>query len=77
MFALSSFLSEVMGKSWVPLANILGRIVKGIAQISGTPLFHVRIAILELAGLVSGWRHAGIGQQLVRGVKPSEVADLI
>ena len=36
----------------------------------------MRVTVLELPRLVSGWRHAGISQQLVRGVKPSEVADL-
>lgn len=62
VFALCSFLSEVMGKSWVPLANILGRIVKGIAQISRAALLHVGIAILDLPGLVNRGRHPGIGQ---------------
>ena len=36
----------------------------------------MRVAILELSGLVSGGGHPGISQQFVRGVKPGEVADL-
>ena len=36
----------------------------------------MRVAVLELSGLVSGGGHPGIGQQLVRGVKPGKVADL-
>ena len=60
MFTFCSFFGEISSKSWIPVTDILGCVEKGIAQISGTPLFHVRIAILELAGLVSGWRHAGI-----------------
>ena len=35
----------------------------------------MRVTVFELPRLVSGWRHLGISQQLVRGVKPSEVAD--
>ncbi len=57
------------------MTDIFGRIVKGIAQVSGTTLFHVRVAIFELSGLVSGGGHPGISQQLVRGVKAGEVAD--
>lgn len=37
---------------------------------------HVRVAILELAGLVSGRKYPGIGQQLVRGIKPWKIAHL-
>ena len=36
----------------------------------------MRVTVFELPRLVSGWRHPGISQQLVWGVKPSEVADL-
>ena len=36
----------------------------------------MRVAIFELSGLVSGGRHPCISQQLVRRVKPGEVADL-
>jgi len=39
MLALSSFLSQVSGEGGVPVANVFGGIVKGIAQIAGTSLF--------------------------------------
>ena len=31
VLALCSFLGEVIGKSWIPMADILGCVVKGIA----------------------------------------------
>ena len=58
------------------MTDILSCVVKGIAQVSGAALFHVRVTVFELSGLVSGWRHPGISQQLVRGVKPREIAHL-
>lgn len=74
VLALGPFLGKISGKISVPVADILGRIEKCIAQVPGTALFHVRIAIFKLAGLVSRGRHPGISQQLVRGVKAREIA---
>ena len=53
VFALSPFLSEISGECRLPVTNILGCVVKGIAQISRASLFHVWVAIFELPGLVS------------------------
>lgn len=74
VFSLRSLLSEISSKVRVPVADTFGCVVKGIAQIARAPFLHVRVAILELSGLVSRRRHPSIGQQLVRGIKPSEVS---
>lgn len=55
--ALSSFRGEVGRKDWIPLADILGCIVKCEAQISSPLFFNVRIAVFELSRLVDGRRH--------------------
>ena len=75
VFSLRPFLGKIIGKSSVLLADILGRIENSISQIPGTLFFHVQVAILELDGLVGRWGHAGIIQQLVRGIKPGEISN--
>lgn len=77
MFALGSFLGEVSGESWSPETDILGGVLEGIAQIFGTSLLRVRVGTgkRELSGLVSRWRHTGIGKDLVRRIKTRELTD--
>lgn len=65
MLSFCPFLGKVGGKGGVPQTDILGGVVNGIAQVSRASFFHVRIAILELSGLVGRGRESGIGKQLV------------
>ena len=53
VFPLSPFSGKIGGEVGVPVTDILGYIVKCVAQVSGATFFHVRIAIFELSGLVS------------------------
>ena len=57
------------------MADVLGSVVEGIAQIPGASFLHVGIAVFELPGLVGRRRHPRIGQQLIRGIKSGEVTD--
>ena len=45
MFAFSPLFGKISGKRWIPIADILRSIEDGIAKISGTPFFHVGVAI--------------------------------
>ena len=58
------------------MADVLGSVVEGIAQIPGATLLHAGIAVFELPGLIGRRRHPRIDQQLVRGIEPGEVTDL-
>lgn len=49
MLALRAFVCEISGKGRVLLTDVLGCVVKGMAQISRTALFHVWVTISELA----------------------------
>ena len=41
MLAFCSFLCKVFSKRWIPMADIFGRIVKGISKIARTTFFHM------------------------------------
>ena len=58
------------------MADILCGIVECIAKITGAAFFHVRIGVVQFAGLVSGRRKTGIGEDFIRGIEAGEVADL-
>ena len=45
MLALSPLFGKIGGKGWIPISDILRSIEDGIAKISGTPFFHVGVAI--------------------------------
>ena len=45
MFAFGSFLCKISSKGWVPKTDILGGIVKGITQVSGTSFLHVWVTV--------------------------------
>lgn len=45
MLALSPLFGKISGKSWIPISDILRSIEDGIAKKSGTPFFHVGVAI--------------------------------
>ncbi len=49
MLALRPFLGEISGEGRVPLVDVFGCIVKGMAQISRTAFFHVWVTISEQA----------------------------
>lgn len=61
----SFFFCKVGGKGGVPNANVLGGVVKCKAQVSGTQLLHVGVAVVEMPRLVGGRRKAGVSQNLV------------
>lgn len=58
------------------MTDIFCGVVKGIPKVSGTSFFHVGIAVIHLPGLVSRWRHSGISQYLIRGIKAVKIANL-
>lgn len=41
MLALRSLLSKIGGEGRIPMADVLCGVVKGVAKVSGTALFHV------------------------------------
>ena len=45
VLALSPLLSKVSGKDRIPKADIFGGVVKGVAQIAGTSLFHGKVGL--------------------------------
>ena len=65
-----TLLGKIGGKGWIPMADIFSSIEDGVAELSGTALFHAGIAIIDLSGLVGGRREASISQQLIGGFKP-------
>lgn len=52
VLALGSLLGEVSMESWVSMANVLGGVVESKTQVSGAPLLHMGVAVVELARLV-------------------------
>ena len=76
MLALTSLLRKVSRESGVPDANVFGSVEKGVSQISGTTLLHVRIAVFELSRLVSRLRQPCIGKDFIRRIKVVEVPNL-
>ena len=46
MLTFRSLLSEVCSKGFVPMADIFGRIVKGISKIARTTFFHMGVAVI-------------------------------
>ena len=75
MLAFSPLLGKVGSECGVPMADVLGSIVEGIAQIPGATFLHVRIAVFKLPGLVGRGGHPCVGQHFVRGVKAREITD--
>ena len=73
--ALCSFLREICSKRIIPMADIFSCIVKGISKITRTTFFHMGMTVIQLPGLISRWRHSGIGKYLVCGVETAEVTD--
>jgi len=76
VLAFGPFLSQMSDKGRLPVANVFGRVEKGIAQRAGTKLLHVWITVFELSRLVGGRRHSSIGQPLIRGVELGKIASL-
>ena len=48
MLAFSAFLGKICTKGFVPMADIFSCVVKSISKISGTTLFHMGVAIIQL-----------------------------
>ena len=76
MLAFSTFLGEVGGKGRVPAADVLRGVVDGIAQVSGSTLLHMGIAVVELPRLVGRRRKAGVSQNLVGRIETGEITHL-
>ena len=47
VLALSPLLGKIGREDWVPMADVFRGIVKSVAQVSGTSLFHVGICACE------------------------------
>ena len=47
MLSFGTFLGKVFSKDRIPIADVLGRIVKGISQISRTTLLHVSVRPID------------------------------
>ncbi len=76
VFTFGTFLFKICTKRFIPVADIFRSIVKGIAQVSGTTFLHVGIAIIQLPGLISRWRHSGICKYLICRIKTVEITNL-
>ena len=66
MLAFCSFLCKVCSKRLIPMADIFGRIVKGISKIARTTFFHMGITVIKLPRLIGGWRHSSVSKYLIR-----------
>ena len=65
VFSFSSLLRQICGESRIPVADEPGGIEQSETEIVGASFLHMRISIVQLAGLVCGWRQPGISQNLV------------
>ena len=75
MLSFGTFLGKVFSKDRIPIADVLGRIVKGISQISRTTLLHVSVTVCKFSGLVCRWRAASVSKDFVRRFKVGEITD--
>ena len=75
MLPFSTFFGKIFSKDWVPMADILGCVVKGMSQVAGATFFHVSIAVREFSGLVCRWRAASVSKNFVRRTEIGEIPD--
>ena len=68
-------LSKIGGEGCIPVADVLSGIEKCVAEATGTAFLHMGIGIVQLAGLVSRRRKAGVSQELIGRIESGEVAD--
>ena len=52
VFSFGTFFGKVFSKDRIPVADVLGCVVKGMSQVAGATFFHVSIAVREFSGLV-------------------------
>ena len=65
MFSFGTLFFKICTERFIPMADIFCRIVKGIAEVSGTTFLHTGMTVIQLTGLVCGWRHPSIGQYFI------------
>lgn len=75
VLTLGTLFMQVIGKGFVPIANIDGSIIKSVTQITGTSFLHMSIGVVKLAGLISGRRNTCKSKDLIRRIESGEVAD--
>ena len=73
MLSFGTLFLKICIEGFIPVADILCCIVKGISEISGAPFFHVGMTVIQLSGLVCRRRHPRIGQYLICGIKTTEI----
>ena len=75
VFSFGTFLGKVFSKDRIPVADILGCVVKGMSQVARTTFFHVSVAVCEFSRLVCRWRAAGVSKNFVRRTEIGEISD--
>ena len=70
-----TFLGKICIESIIPDADVLGGIEKSVAEVTGTSFLRVRLSIIELAGLVGGWRKTSVCQELVGRIEAGNITD--
>ena len=73
MLSFGTFLGKVFSKDRIPVADVLGCVVKGMSQVARATFFHVSIAVCEFSGLVCRWRAASVSKNLVRRTEIGEI----
>ena len=75
VFSFGTFFGKVFSKDRIPVADVLGCVVKGMSQVAGATFFHVSIAVREFSGLVCRWRAASVSKNFVRRTEIGEIPD--
>ena len=75
VFSFRTLLGKIGSEGVIPDADVLGGIEKSVAEVTGTAFLHVRVGIVQLAGLVSRRRKSGIGQKLVGRIEAGKITD--
>ena len=75
VFSFGTFFGKVFSKDRIPVADVLGCVVKGMSQVAGATFFHVSIAVCEFSGLVCRWRAASVSKNFVRRTEIGEIPD--
>ena len=75
VFSFGTFFGKVFSKDRIPVADVLGCVVKGMSQVARATFFHVSVTVCEFSGLVCRWRAANISKNLVRRTEIGEIPD--
>ena len=65
VFSFGTLLRQICGESRIPVADEPSGIEQSESEIVGASFLHVRISVVQFAGLVCGWRQPGISKNLV------------